>query len=118
IGRPVGAELAAPRELRKLPPVASLKLDGLMARARTGNPMLMTARSEIEAAEGERRLVDKSWYPDVTVTLGGNDLAGIGTRVTGASGSRCRCNGASAKPRRARQQPRKERQNCASRRRV
>jgi len=38
IGRPAGAELAAPRELRKLPPAASLKLDALMARARTGNP--------------------------------------------------------------------------------
>jgi outer membrane protein TolC len=86
IGRPAGAELAPPRELRKLPPVASLTLDALMARARTGNPMLMTARSEIEAAEGERRLVDKSWYPDVTLTLGGNDLAGIGTRVTGGVG--------------------------------
>ena len=83
IGRPAGAELAPPRELRKLPSAASLKLDALMARARMSNPMLMTARSEIEAAEGERRLVDKSWYPDVTLTLGGDDLAGIGTKVTG-----------------------------------
>jgi outer membrane protein TolC len=83
IGRPADAELAPPRELRKLPSAASLKLDALMARARTGNPILMTARSEIEAAQGERRLVDKSWYPDVTLTLGGDDLAGIGTKVTG-----------------------------------
>jgi outer membrane protein TolC len=86
IGRPADAEVAPPRELRKLPPAASLKLDALMARARAGNPMLMTARSEIEAAEGERRLVDKSWYPDVTLSLGGDDLAGIGTRVTGGIG--------------------------------
>ena len=86
IGRPAGAALATPRELRKLPPAASLKLDALMARARMGNPMLMTARSEIEAAEGERRLVDKSWYPDVTLTLGGDDLAGVGTKVTGGVG--------------------------------
>src|SRR6516162_5629238 len=83
IGRPAGAELSPPRALRKLPSAASLKLDALMARARMSNPMLMTARSEIEAAEGERRLVDKSWYPDVTLTLGGDDLAGIGTKVTG-----------------------------------
>ena len=86
IGRPAAAQLAPPRELRKLPPAASLKLDALMARARSSNPMLATARSEIEAAEGERRLVDKSWYPDVTLTLGGDDLAGIGTRVTGGIG--------------------------------
>jgi len=86
IGRPADTKLAPPRELRKLPPAASLKLDALMARARGSNPMLATARSEIEAAEGERRLVDKSWYPDVTLTLGGDDLAGIGTRVTGGIG--------------------------------
>jgi outer membrane protein TolC len=86
IGRPISAALAAPRELRKLPPAGSLKLDGLMARARGGNPILATAHAEIEAAAGERRLVDKSWYPDVTLTLGGNDLAGIGTRVTGGVG--------------------------------
>jgi outer membrane protein TolC len=86
IGRPAGAVLAAPCELRKLPAAGLLKLDALMARARTGNPMLMTARAEIEAAEGARRLVDKSWYPDVTLTLGGNDLAGIGTKVTGGVG--------------------------------
>jgi cobalt-zinc-cadmium efflux system outer membrane protein len=86
IGRPPDAELTTPRELRKLPSTGSLKLDALVARARTGNPMLMTARSEIEAAEGERRLVDKSWYPDVTLTLGGDDLAGVGTRVTGGVG--------------------------------
>ena len=48
--------------------------------------MLATARAEIEAAEGERRLVDKSWYPDVTLTLGANDLADIGSRVTGTVG--------------------------------
>jgi cobalt-zinc-cadmium efflux system outer membrane protein len=86
IGRPADAELASPRALRKLPAAASLKLDALMARARSGNPSLATARAEIEAAEGERRLVDKSSYPDVTLTLGGNDLAGIGTRVTGGVG--------------------------------
>jgi outer membrane protein TolC len=86
IGRPADTKLAPPRELRKLPPAASLKLDALMARARSSNPMLATVRSEIEAAEGERRLVDKSSYPDVTLTLGGDDLAGVGTRVTGSIG--------------------------------
>jgi cobalt-zinc-cadmium efflux system outer membrane protein len=86
IGRPVDAELAPPRALRTLPLAASLKLHGLMERASNGNPTLATARAEIEAAEGERRLVDKSWYPDVTVTLGANDLADIGARVTAGVG--------------------------------
>jgi outer membrane protein, heavy metal efflux system len=57
-----------------------------MTRARESNPLLATARAEIEAAEGESRLVDKSWYPDVTLTLGANDLADIGPRVTGTVG--------------------------------
>jgi outer membrane protein TolC len=86
ISRPADAELAPPRELPKLPPAALLKLDALMAHARSSNPVLATARSEITAAEGERRLVDKSWYPDVTVTLGANDLADIGPRVTAGVG--------------------------------
>jgi outer membrane protein, heavy metal efflux system len=86
IGRSADAALAPPRELHRLPPAGSLKLDGLMARARESNPLLATARAEIEAAEGERRLVDKSWYPDVTLTLGANDLADIGSRVTGTVG--------------------------------
>jgi outer membrane protein, heavy metal efflux system len=86
IGRSADASLAPPRELPMLPPTGSLKLDGLMARARESNPLLATARAEIEAAEGESRLVDKSWYPDVTLTLGANDLADIGPRVTGTVG--------------------------------
>jgi outer membrane protein TolC len=86
IGRPADAELAAPRKLRKLPRAGSLRLDSLMARAREGNPVLATSRAEIGAAEGELRLVDKSWYPDVTLTLGADDLAGIGARVTAGVG--------------------------------
>jgi outer membrane protein TolC len=69
-----------------MPSAASLRLDALVARSRGGNPMVATALAEIAAAEGERTLVDKSWYPDVTLTLGANDLAGIGARVTGGVG--------------------------------
>src|SRR6516225_5895112 len=36
IGRPASAELAPPRELRRLPRAASLNLDALVGRARTG----------------------------------------------------------------------------------
>jgi cobalt-zinc-cadmium efflux system outer membrane protein len=76
IARPADANLAPPATLRKVPGLSSLQLDVLMARARDGNPMLATVRAEIVVAEGERTLVDKSWYPDVTVSVGGNDLPG------------------------------------------
>src|SRR5260370_41033325 len=81
IGRSANAPLATPQVLRRLPSAASLKLDALIARSRGGNPIVAMALAEIAAAEGERTLVDKSWYPDVTLTLGANDLAGIGARV-------------------------------------
>ena len=86
IGRSANAPLATPQVLRRVPSAASLKLDALVARSRGGSPTVAMALAEIAAAEGERTLVDKSWYPDVTLTLGGNDLAGIGTRVTGGVG--------------------------------
>jgi cobalt-zinc-cadmium efflux system outer membrane protein len=74
IAHPAKAPLARPEALRKVPAVSSLKLDDLMAQARERNPALAAARAEIAAADGERRLVDKSYYPDVTVSLGGDAL--------------------------------------------
>lgn len=89
IGRPADAPLAEPFALPEIPPAGTLKFEALMARARNANPTLSTARSEITAAEDKRRLIDKSWYPDVTITLGGDSLpnmppgivAGIGIKV-------------------------------------
>jgi cobalt-zinc-cadmium efflux system outer membrane protein len=86
IGRSANAPLATPQVLRPMPSAASLKLDALVARSRGGNPVVAMALAEIAAAEGERALVDKSWYPDVIVSLGANDLADIGPRVTGTVG--------------------------------
>ena len=89
IARPADAPLAEPRELRAVPTAAALHLDELMGRARDRNPALAAARAEIAAAESERRLVDKSWYPDVTVSVGADELprmspqvvAGVGIKV-------------------------------------
>ncbi len=89
IARPADAALARPRRLRHVPAAASLRLDALMARARERNPMLAMSRAEIAAAESERTLVDKSWYPDVTVSVGGDKMpnqsaavvAGIGIKI-------------------------------------
>jgi outer membrane protein TolC len=86
IGRPADAPLAPPRALRRVVAAPSLNFEALMARAREANPTLATARAEIAAAAGERTLVDKSWYPDVTVTLGMTDLPGMSPRATAGVG--------------------------------
>lgn len=89
IAHPAGSALAQPTGLRAVPSADSLPLDRLVAKARDANPVLAATKAEINAAEGERKLVDKSWYPDVTVTLGGDDMpdqsprlvAGVGIEV-------------------------------------
>ena len=78
IGRPADAPLARPKSLRRVPAAAALPLARLVAKARERNPNLAGARAEIAAAEGESKLVDRSWYPDITVTLGA-DAAPDGT---------------------------------------
>lgn len=82
IGRPADAPLAAPKVLRRVPSASALTFAALMARARETNSTLATARAEIAATEGERALVDKSWYPDVTVTAGVTDLPDMSPRAT------------------------------------
>jgi outer membrane protein TolC len=74
IGRPANAPLAKPIRLRKPPSADGLSLDELTARATDANPTLTSARAEIAAAEGERELVRKSYYPDVTVSVGVDSL--------------------------------------------
>ena len=82
IGRPANAPLAPPKALRRVPPPSTLVFELLMSRARETNATLATARAEIAAAEGERTLVDKSWYPNVTVTAGVTDLPDMSPRAT------------------------------------
>jgi outer membrane protein TolC len=74
IARAATSPLGPPAILRKVPPSNTLKPDDLMARARDRNPALAAAQAEIAAADRERKLVDKSYYPDVTVTVGGDAL--------------------------------------------
>ena len=86
IARTADAPLADPQALRKLPPAASLSLPELAARARDENPEIASMRAEITSAEGERKLVDRSWYPDVTATLGGSHLPDNSQRVVAGVG--------------------------------
>ena len=86
IARPANAPLARPKSLRKVPAVSALRLPVLVAKARERNPKLASARAEIAAANGERTLVDRSWYPDVTVTVGNDSLPGAGLNFVGGVG--------------------------------
>jgi cobalt-zinc-cadmium efflux system outer membrane protein len=89
IARPADGALASPVLLRKVPATESLMLSRLMARARDVNPMLASARAQIAVADSERQLVQKSWYPGVTLSLGADKLptmslqpvAGIGIKI-------------------------------------
>ena len=96
IGRSADAALARPIKLRKAPPAGALVLDGLIARATSDNPMLASARADIAAAEGERELVEKSYYPDVTISVGVDSLpnmspqgmVGLGIKIPFQRGAR------------------------------
>jgi outer membrane protein, heavy metal efflux system len=67
LARPGGAVLAQPVALRPVPDEARLAPEELLARARERSPLAEAADAEIAAAEGDRRLVERSWYPDVTL---------------------------------------------------
>ena len=106
IGRSADAQLVRPLVLRTVPPVASLGLHRLVARALDNNPMLAARRAEVRAAEGERQLVERSWYPDFTVSVGGDQLpnmptepmVGVGVKVPLQWGARdARAQAATAK---------------------
>src|SRR5258706_10533307 len=82
IGRQVEAPLASPASLRSVPDANSLVFASLMMRARDQNPMFAMAQADIAAAEGDLKLTQKSWYPDITVSVGADDLPGMAPRPT------------------------------------
>lgn len=88
VGRQADASLAAPVALRKVPGAASLKLGELVARARLSNPKVAEPLAEIAAAEGERELVDRSYYPDPTVTAGYDAVDPRGPRIVVGIGTK------------------------------
>ncbi len=73
LNRRPGEPLAAPRSLRPIPPESTLKLAELLERARLANPQLAAGEAQILAAEGSRTLVEKNWYPDVTLGISAVD---------------------------------------------
>jgi cobalt-zinc-cadmium efflux system outer membrane protein len=86
LARPADAALADPISLRRVPRAESLTLNALFERAQRNNPGLASARAEIRAATGERQLVDKSYYPGVTLGAGISDLPDMSPRFVGTVG--------------------------------
>ncbi len=80
LDRPAGAALATPRAFPPLPALAGLSLDALVARMEAANPELAAERAMRSAADGERKLADRAWYPDVTI---GASVVDRGGTVTG-----------------------------------
>ncbi len=70
------APLADPQQLRALPPASALAPAGLIARA--ANPRVAAAKSRIAAADANRRLAQKEWFPNVTLSVGAIDRNGFG----------------------------------------
>ena len=85
IGRPVEAPLAEPLGLWLVPDARAVSLPSLIERARASNPLVGADAALISAAEGERRLVETSWYPDVTIGFSvvdrDRDIAGYEARI-------------------------------------
>lgn len=85
IGRSAEAPLAEPLGLWPVPDIRAVALTTLIDRARASNPRAGAEAARISAAEGERRLVEKSWYPDVTIGFSvvdhDRDIAGYEARI-------------------------------------
>jgi cobalt-zinc-cadmium efflux system outer membrane protein len=78
LARPIDAPLAAPERLRQLPPEELLAPTALLERARSGNPAFQSTTAMIAEADSSRRLAERSWYPDITVSAGAIDRTGNG----------------------------------------
>lgn len=85
LNRPPGSALAEPASLPSMPAAGVLTITPLLERAQRANPTLAMQAAEIEGADANRRLVGRSWYPDLTVGLGAVDNApseGAGRRLS------------------------------------
>lgn len=85
LNRPSGAPLSPPAAARPLPSPGAMALETLLDIALTRNPSLVVSDAEIAAAVGSERLIEKSWYPDLTVGFSvvdeERDLAGYEARL-------------------------------------
>ncbi|MGE5547408.1 MAG: TolC family protein [Solirubrobacterales bacterium] len=70
LARPVDAPLVEAPAPRPIPPMESLDLPALVARAQTANPDILAQQAVIEGADKSVGLAERSWYPDFEVGLG------------------------------------------------
>ncbi|MCW3476389.1 TolC family protein [Limobrevibacterium gyesilva] len=78
LARPLDAPLARPQRLRPLPDARALDIARLVDRALASNPGLAADAAVISGAEANRRLAERSWYPDVTIGAAAIDRTGNG----------------------------------------
>ncbi|MFC7611239.1 TolC family protein [Teichococcus aestuarii] len=78
LNRPADATLAAPERLRPLPDARALDVTRLLERARAASPTLAADAAAISAAETNRALTERNWYPDVTVGAAAIDRGSYG----------------------------------------
>jgi outer membrane protein TolC len=76
--RPMDARLAAPERIRPLPTLGALDAERLLVEARQRNPTLAANAAALTGAEANRKLADKTWYPDVTLGASAIDRPGWG----------------------------------------
>ncbi len=83
LDRPAGALLAPPQSLPPVPGADAMPLEAVLAQAEVANPQLAQARAEITASERSAELVQRSWYPDVTLGVTVYDEDGDNDRQFG-----------------------------------
>ena len=76
--RPLDAPLAPPLHLRALPPPGALDIARLVQRMRSTSPVLAADAAAVASADANRRLAEKSWYPDITLGAAAIDRTGNG----------------------------------------
>lgn len=64
VARPANAPLAAPQQLRPLPPPSRLDYSVLEAKVRERSPQLFALDAQLKAAQSNRELTYKNRYPD------------------------------------------------------
>ncbi|MBF0136179.1 MAG: TolC family protein [Magnetococcus sp. DMHC-1] len=70
VNRPPHAPLVEHPHLRSLPSATQLEYDQLLARGLVTNPALRMERARLEVAEGNVRLAQKNWFPDLEMGVG------------------------------------------------
>ncbi|MEO5329974.1 MAG: TolC family protein [Magnetococcus sp. THC-1_WYH] len=70
VNREPDAPIVEHPHMRPLPPPEALSYDTLLATARQNNPALAMVQARLAAAEGDQRLANLAWYPDVKLGAG------------------------------------------------